>query len=543
MLLAFCFMAATLAAGAGPAKPKGTFRVTPRLAAAAFSRDRKWLAVGGGELDKSGTVSLFEARTGRERFALAGHTDLVLALAFSPDGKTLASAGWDRSIRLWDAQTGNKQAALVGHTRQVWSLAFSPDGKLLASGSADRTARLWDVAAGREKARRSGLAASAVGFSPAGRTLAVGGDDGTVQLWDVAKARERATLRGHTNRVNAVAFAPDGMTLATASWDTTVRLWEVAREQVKATLAGHRGSLVSLAYSPDGQMLASACRYHQVRREGGPRGEITDIEDGNEVKVWAVGRGKARLTFEPDGASGLVAVGLSPDGKVLTTVNSDGTVRHWDLPRLAGPEAPEVPRGERRPARQAPDHGREGAARLPDGNLAVFPGSTRRGFVMQAFVYLASIAVLPAFADARETERPRKEPTSVKVEVRAKLRVTGKLRKVPALDTPARPGSPASYELDEASLVTGATLETEQLGVIEVYFGGDARLQESAVKLNGKTVLLTGELDRVTYFSRTHLVPVEVTITKASEKTRILMPSWVTRTFIRANRIEAAPAP
>jgi WD40 repeat protein len=340
LALAFGLWPIASAAQAGPAKPNDTFRVTPGLAAAAFSEDGKWLAVGGGELNKSGPVTLWGIRTGKARFTLFGHRDLVLALAFSPDGKTLASAGWDSSVRLWDVETGKELAVLGGHTRQVWSLAFSPDGKLLASGSADRTARLWDIAARREKARLGGRAASAVGFSPDGRTLAVGGDDGTVGLWDVAKSREFATLKGHTNRVVAVPFAPDGKTLATASWDATVKLWEPVEGRLKATLAGHRGSLVSLAYSPDGKRLASGCQYHRVFREGGAGGEISEIEDRSEVKLWTAGSGEARLTFEPGGGPGLVAVGFSRDGNTLTTVHQDGTVKRWDPATLAGPRCP-----------------------------------------------------------------------------------------------------------------------------------------------------------------------------------------------------------
>jgi WD40 repeat protein len=316
---------------AGPeGKCKGPYRVTPGLSAAAFSGDGRWLATGGGESDKSGTVTLWEVETGKERFALKGHRGLVLALAFSADGKTLASAGWDRTVRLWDVGTGKERATLRGHARQVWSLAFSPDGKLLASGSADRTVKLWDAAGRREKASLRGPPAAAVAFSPDGRTVAVGGDDGTVGLWDVGTGKELTTLRGHTNRVAAAAFAPDGKTLATASWDATVKLWAAPAWRLRATLLGHRGSLVTLAYSPDGKTLASGCHYHRVFREGGPGGEIAKVEDGCEVRLWDPGLGKLRATFEPGAGPGLVAVGFSPDGKALRTVNQDGTVRRWD---------------------------------------------------------------------------------------------------------------------------------------------------------------------------------------------------------------------
>ncbi|MDE0427260.1 MAG: cohesin domain-containing protein [Candidatus Poribacteria bacterium] len=170
--------------------------------------------------------------------SLEGHRDAVFSVAFSPDGKMLASGG-DRTIKLWNAVTGSLIRRLIGHKYQVYSVAFSPDGKILASGSQDDTIKLWDIATGKPiNTLREYSSLYSVAFSPDGKILASGrgsrsGDGiGIIRLWDVVTGELIHTLTEHTDWVSSVAFSPDGKMLASGSGDETIRLWRMPSTHV-----------------------------------------------------------------------------------------------------------------------------------------------------------------------------------------------------------------------------------------------------------------------------------------------------------------------
>jgi WD40 repeat protein len=154
----------------------------------------------------------------------------VLAVAFAPDGQTLASGGGDSTVRLWDAATAVGRGTLRGHAGPVQALSFAPDGRALASGDWRGIVKLWDVATRTEQATlvaSADVEVAAVAFAPRGGTLAVAIGP-AVQLWDVATGRLVTCLDGHEGKVTCLAYAPDGTLLVSGGHDRTVRLWDVA---------------------------------------------------------------------------------------------------------------------------------------------------------------------------------------------------------------------------------------------------------------------------------------------------------------------------
>ncbi|GGR84190.1 hypothetical protein GCM10010252_23650 [Streptomyces aureoverticillatus] len=265
---------------------------------------------------------------------LTGHKSWVSTSVFSPDGHTLATASDDGTVRLWDVRDPRDPrplgAPVNGHGGTIYLLAFSPDGRTLASAQDSGTVRLWDVRdPGRPKALGSPLtghtaAVRSVAFSPDGRTLAAGGDDGTIRLWNMAEPRRpeplARVLKGHTGTVHSVAFDPDGRTLASGGVDHTVRLWNVAEpsraKPLGSPLTGHTGPLWSVAFNPAGTMLAAASADSTASLWN-----VSDPAHPSQVgKPLAGGSGE------------MYALGFSPDGQTLATGNGDNKVRLWSIP-------------------------------------------------------------------------------------------------------------------------------------------------------------------------------------------------------------------
>jgi WD40 repeat protein len=256
-----------------------------------------------------------------DKVALKGHTQGVEALAFSPDGRTLASCGWDNSVRLWDLSGMNggvpvAEPIVLPHDSVRYAVAFSPDGKRLVCGG-DHSLTIWSCKSpGYELvARREGPTYRCAAFSPDGQTLALGCDDGTVLLLDGETADEWAVLRGHGDAVRSLAFSPDGAFLVSSGQDRQITLWD-AIEGKRVRSLGRPGlnPVQLVAFSPRGDQIAV--------------GEIC----GNPQEVILIdpltGDPRSRL----DGHSmGVNALTFSPDGKMLATAGGDRTIKFWDL--------------------------------------------------------------------------------------------------------------------------------------------------------------------------------------------------------------------
>jgi len=298
----------------------------------------------------------------RAEVTLEGHTHPVICVAFSPDGKLLASASHDHTVRLWDIGFRKMKAVLKGHNAKVNSVAFGGDGKILASVS-DEAIGIWDLN-GSDAPRLLKCAKHRpqfIAFSPDGVTIATAGLDSTVKLWDSKSGKELFTLKGHTDGVWSVAFSPDGKILASGSDDKTIRTWVTATGKELAILKGHKQFVRGVIFSPDGKSMISGGWDSTARvwdLEASKERFILKIDDEDHSRVvWSV-------SISPDGTilagtcgglklvqlwnfktgaeiatlvgheSAISSVAFSSNGKILATGSSDNTIKVWSVASL-----------------------------------------------------------------------------------------------------------------------------------------------------------------------------------------------------------------
>ncbi|EED14452.1 NACHT and WD40 domain protein [Talaromyces stipitatus ATCC 10500] len=283
-----------------------------------------------------------------------GHSHWVQSVAFSPDGRLLASGSADRTVKIWDTSTGALQQTLESHSDWVQLVTFSLDGRLLASGSRDRTIKLWDTASGAlQKTFESPLEwVLAVAFLPDGRLLASGSEDRTVKLWDTATGALQQTLDSHSERVRSVALSPDGRLLVSGSEDGRVKLWDTASAALQQTLESHSRGILAVAFSPDGRLLASSSQDDTVKLWDTATGALQKTLESQSEWFWSVifspdgrllalGSSQRKITLWDTATNALQqileghsqrieAMEFSPDGRLLASGSSDKTVKLWD---------------------------------------------------------------------------------------------------------------------------------------------------------------------------------------------------------------------
>jgi streptogramin lyase len=287
----------------------------PPITALAFSPDGKRLAVGGYR-----AVTVWDTEAGRPVGCLTGLSGSVLSLAFSPDGKHLAAAGGapaeSGEVRIYDlgAKTLGSDTAfktLAGHSDVVYSVAWSPEGTRLATGSQDRTARLWEWPSGKELKvlRDHSEAVTRVGFAPDGKSLYTASQDHNLRRTDASTGEAQRVFNGHGQPVLALAIKPDGSRILSSGVEPRLRWWNPDDGNTINYSDGHSAQVNELVFSKDGSRIASASA-------------------DNTVRVWD-GNGGFQRALE--GASDwLYAVALSPDGRFVTGAGAEGIVYLWE---------------------------------------------------------------------------------------------------------------------------------------------------------------------------------------------------------------------
>ena len=324
--------------GADDRSQRGCWRFFPPSLVfdVAFSKDGQSIAVACD--DK--VVRIYDWKTNDLRQTLKGHTARVWTLAYSPDGKKMASASGDYGnpkvvgeIILWDLAKGTADSTFKGHEGGIFGVALSPDGKTLVSCGGDETIRMWNLADGKEKnvGKEHKGPVRRIFFTPDGKFVASSGLDGTVRFWNPETLREERQILAHSEGVSALTFSPDGKVFLPAVRPSSptrsgvIKLWDMTTFAEKTIIKGPSARVVGLAVSPDSRLLAMG-------------GGLT--KEFGEVKIFDLATGSERATFR-DHKEWVECVTFSPDGSWLVsaggyTRGQKGEIRIWDLKRMAG---------------------------------------------------------------------------------------------------------------------------------------------------------------------------------------------------------------
>jgi WD40 repeat protein/serine/threonine protein kinase len=259
------------------------------------------------------TVQVWDATSGGNVLTYRGHSDQVETVAWSPDGRYLASGGKDNTVQVWDAVTGQLSLTYTSHTGHILGLAWSPNSSQIASASFDKTVRVWSVSDGTTLQLWKGHTdkVQCVAWSPDGQLVASGGYDHTVQVWNPQVGNGLTTYTGHSDVVSSVAWSPDSTRIVSGSNDQTAQVWQARGGQKLYTYLGHSYLVYGVAWSPDGQRIASASADQTAR--------VWGASDGSHVVVY---RGHTNV---------VESVAWAPDSKRVVSASDDTTVQVWQV--------------------------------------------------------------------------------------------------------------------------------------------------------------------------------------------------------------------
>jgi eukaryotic-like serine/threonine-protein kinase len=321
--------------------PKGT----DTIYALSYSPDGRLLASGHGfppleEVDHMrgrGIVRIWDAATGQVRRTLRGHTQNVMGVAFSPDGRVLASvsgssltvpqtASKPGELLLWNIETGKLIRKVTGHAGPLTGVSYHPNGNLIATSSWDRTIRLWDAPTGDLRSSLMGHHdwVLHVAFSPDGGRIASGGADGAIKIWDAGTSQELWTLRGHTKNVTCVTFSLDGRRLASSSSDQTIKIWDGTVSPEARTWRGAAGPIARIAFFPDGDRILVAKNIEDAA--GRVCHRLTILDTAQDMRYATLDDASSSQRGRPiDGIS------IRNDGQLVASASQTGRLEAWAI--------------------------------------------------------------------------------------------------------------------------------------------------------------------------------------------------------------------